>query len=167
MEQIALINPENVSKSEASNYRLREAARAIIFDDQNQIALLHATKNHYYKLPGGGIETGEDRCNALKRECKEEIGCEIEIIGELGFVVEYRKKYELKQISYCYTAKLSGEKGVPDLTESEIAEGFETVWVPYEEAKKLVSESNPTVYEGMYMVPRDAVILAVAVDFLE
>ena len=37
-------------------YKLRKAGRAIIFDDENNIALLNVSKKNYHKLPGGGVE---------------------------------------------------------------------------------------------------------------
>ena len=163
MKKIALINLENVSEQESSTYRIREAARAVVFDENEKVALLHATKNGYYKLPGGGIEKGEDISKALERECQEEIGCDIEVEKELGLIIEYRKKFNLKQTSYCYIAKLSGKKGTPHLMESEIEEGFETVWFPLEEAYRVVSQSKPTIYEGPYMVARDSAFLSAAI----
>src|SRR3990167_2065115 len=80
--------------------REREAARAIVFDKDNNIALLHATNKSYHKLPGGGVEKGEDIIQALKREVLEEIGCEIDSIKELGIIEEYRNKFSLHQLSY-------------------------------------------------------------------
>lgn len=162
MKQIKLINIRNVSDDEADKYSTREAARAIVFDDKNFIALLHATKTHYYKLPGGGIEKGETKEEALKRECLEEIGCNVEIIKELGFTVEYRKEFDLKQISYCYIAKLVGEKGTPNLEKDEAEEGFKTVWVTLKDAMEKVKESEPTVVDGPYMVSRDLALLKAA-----
>ena len=97
MKTIKLINPENVSEEEVKKYRVREAGRAVVVDENGMIALLHVTKENYYKLPGGGIEDTEDKMIALKRECKEEIGCDVEVIGEVGTIVEYRKICTLKQ----------------------------------------------------------------------
>ena len=114
-----------------------------------------------------GIEEGETNEMALKRECKEEIGCDVEIIKELGLTLEYRKKYKLKQISYCYIAKVMGEKGIPKLEKDEIAEGFETVWLPIEEALIKVIESKPTIYEGQYMNARDIALLKQAIKILK
>jgi len=167
MKQIKLINLENTTEDEASRFSIREATRAVIFDSNNQVALLYSTKNKYYKLPGGGIEEGESPEIALDRECKEEIGCEVEITKELGMIIEYRKRYTLKQISYCYLAKVVGDKGTPELTQDEIEEGFETVWMPLEEA---VTVSNvigdPTVYEAPYMVARDSAFLEEALNLI-
>ena len=167
MEQIAFINIENVSEEEVKDFWIRESARAIVFDSDNLVAMLHATKTFYYKLPGGGIEAGETNEIALRRECKEEIGCDVEIIKELGSTLEYRKKYKLKQISYCYIAKVKGEKGTPKLEKDEEAEGFETVWLPIEEALQKVIESKPTIYEGQYMNARDIALLKQAIKILK
>ena len=166
MNQIKIINLENVSDDEACKFWVRKAARAIVFDDDGLVALLHATNNHYYKLPGGGIEKGETNEEALKRECREEIGCDIKINGELGFTVEYRKKYNLNQTSFCYIAKVVGEKGIPKLEPDEIEEGFQTVWFTIEEALKKVKASDTTKYEAPYMVTRDISLLEAAKEIL-
>ena len=159
MEQIALINPENVSEADAVEFKIREAARAVVFDDENYVALLYASQYGYYKLPGGGIEKDEDPEIALKRECAEEIGCNIKIERKLGVVLEYRKRYGLKQTSHCYIAKLIGIKGRPTLMEDEIEEGFQTIWMPIEEAIKKVQNGRRDKYETQYMIPRDLAFL--------
>jgi 8-oxo-dGTP pyrophosphatase MutT (NUDIX family) len=164
MRQIGFINLENVSEDEAKGYKKRQAARAIVFDNEGKIALLHATKNFYYKLPGGGIEENETIEEALKRACLEEIGCNVEVVGELGFTLEYRKKYNLSQISHCYIAKLVGKKGTPKLEKDEIEEGFETTWFSLNEALEMVKNSKPTIYEGPYMVTRDTLLLEAALQ---
>ena len=84
-----------------------------------QKTLFSLYKLNYYKLPGGGVEEGEDLQIALKRECKEEIGCNVEIIREVGQINEYRKMFNIKQISFCFLAKVVGGKGEPELTEGE------------------------------------------------
>jgi 8-oxo-dGTP pyrophosphatase MutT (NUDIX family) len=167
MKQIKLINLENVSDLEADKYEIRNAARAIVFDENNLVALLHATKHDYYKLPGGGIEKGETNEMAVKRECLEEIGCKIEIIGEVGFTVEYRKQFNTKQTSYCYIAKLIGEKGKPKLEPDEAEEGFKTIWLPINEALEKLKESHPKTYQGPYMVTRDTALIKEAIKIIK
>ena len=53
--------------------KIREASRAVIFDENELIPLLSVSKFNYHKLPGGGIETGENKEKALTREAKEEV----------------------------------------------------------------------------------------------
>lgn len=168
MKELAVINPEGVSETEVATYKTREAARAVVVDSEGKIALLHVTNEQYYKLPGGGIDAGEDIPTALARECREEIGCDVEVIGEVGSIVEYRKIFTLKQTSYCYVAKVIGEKGAPDFTEEELAKGFEIVWLPYDKAFRAVSESNATSVEGRdYITPRDTLFLQTAQDNIQ
>lgn len=40
-------------------YELRKAARTVLFNNVNEIALLFAAEDNYHKLPSGGIEVGE------------------------------------------------------------------------------------------------------------
>ena len=167
MIEFPVINPENVTSDEVNIYPVREASRAVVLDKNGMVALLHVTKESYYKLPGGGIEVGEDKISALHRECQEEIGCEIEVIGEVGSTIEYRKIFKLKQISYCYFAKVKGEKGTPNLDDGEIDAGFEQVWLPYEEALVALVNSTATSIEGnQYIVPRDTLLLTEAQKYL-
>jgi len=167
MNQIKLINPENVSEEEVKDYRTREAGRAVVLDENGFIGLLHVSKENYYKLAGGGIEEGEDKIIALRRECLEELGCDIDITGEIGFIIEYRKIFSLKQTSYCYLAKVKGQKGNPDFTNDEKENGFQQVWLPYKEALDALAKSNTTNFEGSaYIVPRDTAFLEEASKYL-
>lgn len=155
MKELDLINPRDVSGEEVSGYKLREAARAIVFDEKGNIALLKVTRDGYYKLPGGGFEANEDVTAALKRECLEEIGCDIEVIRELGYTTEFWKEDLEKQISYCFLARAVGEKGVPALTESERERGYETVWLSYSQALEALRNSDKSYWEAEYIVPRE------------
>jgi len=163
MQLLATINPEQATDTELKTYRIREAVRAVVVDDQNNLAILHVTNHRYYKLPGGGIKPDEDKITALKRECLEEIGCEIEVTAEIGKIIEYRKMWQLQQISYCYLAKLKGNKGHANFTKKERADGFQSLWLPYSEALTLVSTNLALNQEGKnYIVPRDTLILDLA-----
>ncbi len=106
----------------------REAARAIVVDDTGAIAMLAVTKKGYHKLPGGGLEPGEDKTQALTRELLEEIGCKVKILGEVGEITEYRDQWEQIQTSYCYLALKMGEQHEPAFTEEELNDGFQVVW---------------------------------------
>ncbi len=56
----------------------RMSSHAVICNAQQQILLLKATyADHAWGLPGGGLDVGETIHEALIRECREEIGCEI------------------------------------------------------------------------------------------
>jgi ADP-ribose pyrophosphatase YjhB (NUDIX family) len=141
-------------------YRERRAARALIFDEAGKIALLHVAKRGYHKLPGGGIEASEEIEQALQRELQEEIGCSAKNIRELGVVEEYRQKFSLHQVSYCYLAELDGSKGQPHPEEEEIVDGFAPVWLNLEEAIDILeSEGRVNDYEGRFICRRDLTFL--------
>ena len=156
------LRPEDIEK-----FKVRRAARAVVFDSNKNIGILYVGKNNYHKLPGGGLEGDESIEEALRRECLEEIGCNIEPFGELGEVIEYRDKWSLEQHSYCYLANLVGEKGKPDFTQKEIDNGFEIKWVSLEEAIKLLESDKPEGYEGGFIQIRDSSFLKEAKNFLE
>lgn len=138
----------------------RQAGRAVVFDETDKIALLHATKKQYHKLPGGGVEEGEDLEAALRRELLEEIGCNVENIQELGIIQEFRNKFGVRQLSYCYIADVSGVKGTPNLEEGEIAEGFVATWVDLDTAISILeSEKEVEDYQGRFIQMRDLLFL--------
>jgi 8-oxo-dGTP diphosphatase len=168
MKQLAIINPENVTDEEANGYSTRDAARAVVFDENKFVALLYVSEEKYYKLPGGGIDDLEDIEKALHRECLEEIGSDIDVVTEIGSIVEYRKIFNLKQSSFCYLAKIKGKKGVSNFTEEELKKGFRPVWLAYEEALKDLSNNIATSFEGKnYIVPRDVTFLKEAKKYLD
>lgn len=135
-------------------YGKRFASRAVLFDDDDLIPLLFVSKFNYHKLPGGGIEAGEDKVEALDREIKEETGCVASIDGEVGELTEYRSEFNLFQVSYCFIGKVV-KKGAPKFEQSELDEGFKLVWVSMDEAIKLLKNDKPENYEGKFIRERD------------
>ena len=166
MTLLKTIQFKDISSEEISEFEIRRAARAVVLDADNQVGLLYVKKYNYHKLPGGGLEGNENIDEALKRECLEEIGCQIEVDGEVGEIIEYRDKWALKQQSYCFVAKVVGEKGKPDFTEKELEYGFEIKWVPLPEAISLLENDSPEGYEGPFIHIRDSVFLEQAAKIL-
>ena len=149
------------------SFKERKASRAIVFDVDNNVALLHATKKNYHKLPGGGIEEGEDIHETLRRETLEEIGCDVKNIRDLGIIEEYRNGFSLHQVSYCFIADLSGEKGANHLEDDEIADGFEPVWLNLQSAiEVLEGEDSIENYEGKFIRLRDLTFLRAAKELI-
>lgn len=52
---------------DTSTFRKRGAARAVLLDDEGGVYLLNVSKHGYQKLPGGGIDEGENIQQALER----------------------------------------------------------------------------------------------------
>lgn len=140
-------------------YKLRKASRSIVLNGSKKIALLYVSKNKYHKLPGGGIEAGEDIKTALNREVMEEAGVNINILGEIGAIIEYRNKHELLQISYCYYSEVKGEIKEPSFTEEEINNGFKLKWVSLDEGISILENDIPDNYVGKFIQRRDLLFL--------
>ena len=167
MKLIKTIQFKDLKIEDTDMFETRRADRAVVFDNDKNIGILYVGKYNYHKLPGGGLEGDESGGETLKRECLEEIGCNIETFGELGEIIEYRDKWSLKQHSYCYLANVAGENGKPDFTQKEIDDGFEIKWMSPEEAIKLLENDRPGGYEGGFIQIRDSSFLKEATNFLK
>jgi 8-oxo-dGTP diphosphatase len=121
MKVLATIKEQDVNSDapivDTSEFSHRRAVRAVVLDKTGQVALLNVSRKGYHKLPGGGIDEGEDMQVALERELLEEIGCKAEIVAEIGKILEYRDEWQQFQESYCYLAKLVGDQKPSEFTE--------------------------------------------------
>ena len=162
------ILPDTVeTEIDSTNFFNRSAARAVVVNDAGEIALLKVSNYGYHKIPGGGIDPGEDINQALRREMLEEIGCEIEIISEVGQILEHRNQSKFKQTSYCFLVKQIGQQKKPDFTEHELADGFEMIWVKnIDEAITICSQEATLDYGFMFMKKRDLIFLQTAKELL-
>jgi len=148
-------------------YELRKAARALVFNREKKIAILSVSKKNYYKLPGGGIEAGEDIKTALAREIIEETGCDVIIRPqEVGVTIEYRNTDELLQISYCYLSDVVGTEKEVAFTEREISNGFQLKWLDLNDAIVALEKSCPSEAFEKFIVKRDLVFLYKAKEIL-
>lgn len=60
-------------------YRL--SVHAALFDEQNRVLLVKTTYGaKSWTLPGGAMDPGETIHETLLRECREELGCDIEAV---------------------------------------------------------------------------------------
>ena len=106
----------------------RFASRAVVLNDENEVALINFSKINTRKLPGGGIEKDETPEEALVREIREEIGYKVtEIVAELGIVEEERYFSGINQKSYCYVVRVGDFVGT-EPTKEELERGIEIIW---------------------------------------
>lgn len=131
----------------------RRAVRVILLDENDRIGLIYAKNGNYYKLAGGGIDEGETEKEAVFREVIEETGYEPEIIGKIGYTIEYyHDAPELKDkfdgmigYSYCWVARVAKFVG-NHLMEDEVGDGFELIWV--DSAEKAIELLRNTQFSG-------------------
>ena len=148
--------------------KLREAARGVIFNERGQIALLHVGAHGYHKLPGGGIDPGETREEALVREAKEEAGAVVEgDFTPVGASLEYRSQRGCRQVSYCFIAHSAGEPGELERTAREIEEQQLPLWVSLDKAISLLEADRPDDYIGTFVQVRDLAFLKEAQRILQ
>lgn len=144
MPVVREFNFENTSEEEAKSFKIRQAVRGVVMDTDGHVALLYATKDNHYGLPGGGIEEGESIEAAIMRECKEEIGCEIEIVAPLGQTLEYRQLLLSINRSNGFLARLKGPKVIPVPEGDEAERGVIIEWVSLQRAIELLGRVSPT-----------------------
>ena len=120
----------------------RKIVRAIVFDDQENYYFVRAKRDDDFgkatliETSGGGVEAGEDLETALKRELKEELGAEVEIMHKIGIVSDYYNLIHRHNINNYYLCKVTsfGEK---HLTKDEIGDfHLSTLRLSYRDAEK-------------------------------
>src|SRR3989454_4310206 len=89
---------------------------ALIVNNQGKILLAKSHKwFNRYTLPGGHIEVGETMVDAVKREVKEEVGLDVEVVNmlliqEAIFAPEfYKKKHFIFIDFYCKSKDQQGK----------------------------------------------------------
>ena len=130
--------------------------RAVLLDENDYMALMYLPKfefnnyNDLYMLPGGSIESNENLEKALEREMLEETGCHINSIEELGQTIEERGYDNSTIITHYYLAKVTGEKGQPEMTELENEYKTELQWHSLDKALGILTNYVPeVVYEAI------------------
>lgn len=145
----------------------RFAARAVIFNKKGDIAFITVLKKGFHKIPGGGVESGEDIISALKREIYEESGQKIRVIKEVGYIIEKRAKINWKQKSYCYICKSTNDRKQTAFTDKEKKDGFKMGWFPLDKAIDALRNDKPRSYHAKFMKERDLTFLLEAKKILE
>ena len=154
------VNP-NAKGTDYATFTRRNAARVVLLDDK-KVALIHVSAHNYYMLPGGGIDD-DDIETGLRREVKEEIGCEIEILDEVGSTDLYFDRWTILQTDYCYIAKAVSSGLELARTDFEESEGHKIVWAnDINQAIELVKKADPKEDDGKIVRARDLLLLETA-----
>lgn len=123
---------------EGKQYIKRPGAYGVIKNDNNLIAIVK-TKTGYF-LPGGGLENTESPVECLKRECLEEIGCEILILENFAqgnyYFYSTTSNVDMESIGYFFTCQIN------KFLDVAIEDDHELIWLDIEEAILLLYLDN-------------------------
>jgi len=117
---------------------------AFIFNNQNQVLIVNrAGKEDFWGLPQGGVDSGENKDDAILRETKEETNISsVDILGKFENVYKYKWPKDYSHNGYkgqrqsLYILKFNGEDGEIKLCPWELKDWK---WVKID---KLINESD-------------------------
>lgn len=145
----------------------RPSARGIIIK-AGKIAMVHSKKYNYYKFPGGGIESGECKEDALIREVLEETGLcviknSIQEYGQVHRIQKGTKEDIFIQDNYYYLCKVKEAAVRQNLDEYEADEGFTLKFV---EPQLAIHTNRTNVLDdfNQVMLEREARVLELLIQ---
>ena len=118
----------------------RRIVRAIVFDEEGYFYFVRAERDDDFgratliETSGGGVEIGEDMDSAIKRELKEELGAEVQVVCKIGVVSDYYNLIHRHNLNNYFLCKVVSF-GDKHLTQDEIEDfHLSTLKLTYEEA---------------------------------
>ena len=105
----------------------RMIARAIVTDDEGYFYFVRAERDDEFgkatliETSGGGVEDGEELCAAIRRELREELGAEVDIICKIGVVSDYYNligRHNVNNYFLCRTRSFGRKNLTPDEIDS-------------------------------------------------
>lgn len=125
----------------------RSIVRGIVVDHSGAVAIFNKRVENKYQLPGGVVDDDSNPEETFLKEMKRIIGCDVEIIENLGIVEEQMNQDDIEQDVYVYVGRVL-KKGKIDYQKQELDEFGKVMWVTPEEALKLISDYKKEVNSG-------------------
>lgn len=150
----------------------RRIARAIVFDEEGHFYFVRAKRDDDFgkstliETSGGGVENGEDLRTAIKRELREELGAEVEVICKIGVVSDYYNLIHRHNLNNYFLCKVKSF-GDKNLTRDEIEDfHLSTLKLTYEEAIREYERRRNTKL-GRLIANRELPVLLRAKEMIE
>lgn len=122
----------------------KKFAAGCVILDRDKILLLHNKEKGWYELPGGKLDEKETPEQAAKRELKEELGLDVELVRKLG---ETNFNTDTYSLDYTwFLGKIKGDQK-PKVIESERYDKFEYLKISDLGKYKLSSNMNNLLVE--------------------
>ncbi|MDD6250059.1 MAG: NUDIX hydrolase [Bacillales bacterium] len=120
----------------------RNVVRAIVFDEEDKFYFVRAVRDDDFgkatliETSGGGVEENEELLDAIKRELKEELGVEVDVVCKIGVISDYYNLIHRHNINNYFLCKVKSF-GDKNLTKEEMDDfHLSTLRLSYEEACK-------------------------------
>ena len=103
----------------------RNVVRAIVFDEEDKFYFVKAVRDDDFgkatliETSGGGVEENEELLDAIKRELKEELGVEVDVVCKIGVVSDYYNLIHRHNINNYFLCKVKSF-GDKNLTKEEM-----------------------------------------------
>ncbi|MBQ1826733.1 MAG: NUDIX hydrolase, partial [Erysipelotrichaceae bacterium] len=150
----------------------RSIVRAIVFDDEGYFHFARISRDDDFgkatliETSGGGVEPGEDLITAIKRELKEELGAEVEVIRKIGVVSDYYNLIHRHNLSNYYLCR-AVSFGRNNLTDEEKEQfHLSTLKLTYQQALEEY-EKNRETRIGRLFSNREVPILVRAREIID
>ena len=150
----------------------RRIARAIVYDDNGYFYFVRAERDDDFgratliETSGGGVEADEDLDSAIKRELKEELGAEVDVICKIGVVSDYYNLIHRHNLNHYFLCRVISF-GDKNLTKDEIEDfHLSTLKLTYEEAVAEYEKRRETKL-GRLIANRELPILKRAKELFE
>jgi 8-oxo-dGTP pyrophosphatase MutT (NUDIX family) len=152
--------------------RDRAIARAICIDDEGYFYFVRVSRDDYFgkatliETAGGGVEEGEDPGTAIRRELKEELGADTEVVCRIGVVSDYYNLLHRHNINNYFLCKVLSF-GDKNMTQQEIEDfHMSTLKLTYDEAVAEYEKRRETAI-GRLICNRELPVLKRAKEILD